>query len=158
MKKLFFLLLILSNALFAQETENSSGDSTTEATFEVIEHVPVYKGCDEKSSNTVLKKCMADAISKHISKRFNTDVVKGLGLPDGIVRINVIFKVDHQGHVTGIKTRGPHPVLEQEAYRVIEMIPKFTKPGYQRGNPVTVPYALPIMFMVDNSKYQKKKK
>ena len=37
---------------------------------------------------------MSDAISKHVVQNFNSDMASRLGLPDGLVRINVIFKIN----------------------------------------------------------------
>jgi protein TonB len=65
----------------------------------------------------------------------------------GKQRINVIFKIDKNGNVTGVRSRAPHPRLEKEAARVINLLPKM-KPGRQRGKAVVVPYSLPITFKV----------
>ncbi len=150
MKKLFYLTLLISNYFFAQ-----NDSSNTEVPFEVVENVPVYQGCDEKLSNAVLRKCMSEKISQHIAKNFRTDLVKGLGLPDGITKIYANFKVNKKGKLEDIKANADHVVLEKEAVRVIKKISKMTRPGIVRGKPVSVPYALPIAFLVDNSKYKK---
>ena len=52
-------------------------------------------------------------------------------------------------NVVGVRSRAPHPRLEQEAARVINMLPKM-KPGRQRGKAVIVPYSLPITFQVQD--------
>lgn len=156
MKKVFILLALMMNAIsFSQEKEIdslSNDENSKSTTYEVIENVPVYKGCDDSMSNTYLKNCMAKSISTHIAKTFNTNIANGLGIPDGKVRINVIFKIDKEGNIVDIKSKAPHPVLEEEAIRVIKLMPKMDKPGYQRGIPVTVPYALPIVFNIQNPK------
>jgi Gram-negative bacterial TonB protein C-terminal len=159
MKKILFFVLIIYNASFSQELPSEIteiDENSTEIPFMVIEHVPVYRGCNEFSDNEDLKKCMSDRILEHIAKKFNIDVAKGLGLPDGIVNINVIFKVNTKGEVVDVVATAPHTKLEEEAIRVINLIPKFDRAGYQRGKPVTVPYSLPIRFGIDNSKYKKK--
>ena len=58
-------------------------------------------------------------------------------------------KIDKKGNVTGVRSRAPHPRLEKEAARVINMLPKM-KPGRQRGKAVVVPYSLPITFQVQD--------
>ncbi|MCP4143052.1 MAG: hypothetical protein GY755_22640, partial [Chloroflexi bacterium] len=131
--------------------------NSDEVPFAVIEQVPVYKGCNKKLSNTELKKCMSDKISKHVVKNFNIKLAGSLGLHDGVVRVNVIFKIDKEGNITGIRSRAPHSKLEKEAIRVITLIPKMDKPGYQKGKPVIVPYSLPIKFNLDSSKQLSKK-
>ncbi|WP_396602212.1 hypothetical protein [Algibacter sp. R77976] len=151
MKKLIFaIILFTSNFLLAQDAN--------EVPFAVVEQVPVYKGCNKKLSNIELKKCMSNGISKHLVKNFNISVAKDLGLPDGKVKINILFKVDQNGEIIDIKATGPHPKLEEEAFRVINLIPKLTKPGYHKRKPVTVPYVLPLIFNIDNSLYKKKRK
>lgn len=118
-----------------------------EVPFAVIENVPEYPGC-ERGSNADKRKCMSDKIAKFVQRKFNTDLAGDLGL-SGRQRISVIFKIDKNGNVTGVRSRAPHPRLEKEAARVINMLPKM-KPGRQRGKPVTVPYSLPITFQVQD--------
>ena len=117
-----------------------------EVPFSVIENVPVFPGCEKKKNNNERKACMSEKITKFVGKKFNTDLASDLGL-DGKMRINVIFKIDKTGNVTSVRARAPHPSLAKEAERVINLLPKM-KPGRQRGNPVTVPYSLPIRFEV----------
>jgi protein TonB len=118
-----------------------------EVPFAVIENVPVFPGC-ERGSNADKRKCMSDKIAKFVQRKFNTDLAGDLGL-SGRQRIFVTFKIDKSGNVTGVRSRAPHPRLEKEAERVINMLPKM-KPGRQRGNAVTVPYSLPITFQVQD--------
>lgn len=118
-----------------------------EVPFAVIENVPVFPGC-ERGNNDAKKKCMSDKIAAFINKKFNTELASELGL-SGRQRINVIFKIDKNGDIVGIRARAPHPGLEKEAVRVIGMLPKM-QPGKQRGKAVTVPYSLPIVFQVQD--------
>ena len=118
-----------------------------EVPFAVIENVPEYPGC-ERGTNAEKRKCMSDKIAKFVQRKFNTDLAGDLGLT-GRQRISVIFKIDKNGNVTGVRSRAPHPRLEKEAARVINMLPKM-KPGRQRGKPVIVPYSLPITFQVQD--------
>ena len=118
-----------------------------EVPFSVIENVPEYPGC-EKGNNTEKRKCMSAKIAKFVQRKFNTDLAGDLGL-SGRQRISVIFKIDKKGNVTGVRSRAPHPRLEKEAARVINMLPKM-KPGRQRGKAVVVPYSLPITFQVQD--------
>ena len=118
-----------------------------EVPFSVIENVPEYPGC-EKGSNTEKRKCMSAKIAKFVQRKFNTDLAGDLGL-SGKQRISVIFKINKNGDVTGVRSRAPHPRLEKEAARVINMLPKM-KPGRQSGKAVIVPYSLPITFQVQD--------
>ena len=118
-----------------------------EVIISIVENVPEYPGC-EKGSNAEKRKCMSAKIAKFVQKKFNTDLAGDLGL-SGKQRINVIFKIDKNGNVTGVRSRAPHPRLEKEAARVINLLPKM-KPGRQRGKAVIVPYSLPITFQVQD--------
>lgn len=115
--------------------------------FAVIENVPIFPGC-EGGNNDAKRDCMSKKISDFVNKKFNTELASELGL-SGRQRINVIFKIDKTGAITGIRARAPHPGLEKEAERVIGMLPKM-QPGKQRGKPVNVPYSLPIVFQVQD--------
>lgn len=130
-----------------EEVEVEEVEEDIEVPFAVIENVPVFPGC-ESGNNDAKKACMSKKISDFVNKKFNTDLASDLGL-SGRQRINVIFKIDKTGAITGIRARAPHPGLEKEAARVIGMLPKM-KPGKQRGKPVTVPYSLPIIFQVQD--------
>jgi bla regulator protein blaR1 len=118
-----------------------------EIPFGVIENVPLYPGCENLISNDERRKCMAEKITKHVQQNFDSDLAGDIGLT-GRQRINVVFKIDADGNVTGIRSRAPHPKLEEEAIRVISLLPKM-KPGKQDGQNVTVPYSLPIIFQVE---------
>ena len=130
-----------------EEIEVEEVVEDVEVPFAVIENVPEYPGC-ERGSNAEKRKCMSDKIAKFVQRKFNTDLAGDLGL-SGRQRISVIFKIDKNGNVTGVRSRAPHPRLEKEAARVIKMLPKM-KPGRQRGKPVIVPYSLPITFQVQD--------
>ena len=130
-----------------EDIEVEEVDEDIEVPFAVIENVPIYPGC-EKGNNAAKRKCMSDKINKFVQKKFNTDLAGDLGLT-GRQRINVIFKIDRSGNVVGVRSRAPHPRLEKEAARVINLLPKM-KPGKQRGKAVTVPYSLPIIFQVQD--------
>ena len=131
-----------------QQVEVAEIAEDVEVPFSVIENVPVFPGCEKEKTNNDKKKCMSDEITKFVGKKFNTELAGELGL-SGRQRINVIFKIDKTGSITGVMARAPHPGLEKEAARVINMLPKM-KPGKQRGKAVTVPYSLPIVFQVQD--------
>jgi protein TonB len=59
-----------------------------------------------------------------------------------------MFKIDSNGSIQEVKARAPHPKLEEEAIRVINLIP-YLKPATFKGKPVTVAYSLPIKFKIN---------
>ncbi|UMB59855.1 energy transducer TonB [Lutibacter sp. A80] len=114
--------------------------------FAIIEDVPVYPGC--KGSKAELRNCLQEKITKHVNRKFNADLASDLGLAPGVKRIFVMFKIDKSGNITDVMARAPHKRLQEEAIRVVNLLPKMT-PGKQRGRPVGVKYSLPIAFKVE---------
>jgi protein TonB len=114
--------------------------------FAIIEDVPVYPGC--KGNKDELRACLQDNITKHVNRKFNSELASDLGLSPGVKRIFVMFKIDKNGNITDVQARAPHVRLQEEAIRVVELLPKMT-PGKQRGRPVGVKYSLPIAFKVE---------
>lgn len=126
------------------EEEEEIGD----VPFAVIEDVPVFPGCENQRNNQARKDCMSEKINEFVNKRFNTGLGSDLGL-SGINRIYVQFRIEKNGEVTVLGARAPHPRLQQEAERVVNMLPKM-QPGKQRGQAVGVLYSLPITFRVQD--------
>ena len=114
--------------------------------FAKIEIVPIFPGCE--GTNEELRKCLQEKITAHVSANFNSKLASGLGLEPGIKRIFVLFIIDKEGNITGVKSRAPHKALEEEAIRVVNSIPQMT-PGSYLGENVGVKYSLPIAFKVE---------
>lgn len=115
-----------------------------EVPFAVIEDVPVFPGCEGVAKNKRLD-CFMEQMAKHIKKN---QQYPERAMEDGIQgRVAVLFVIDKDGSITNVQVRGPKggELLEKEAKRVIEKLPKF-KPGMQRGKPVKVKYSQPITF------------
>lgn len=122
-----------------------------EIPFSVIEMAPTHPDCNSVSSEEEKKKCTTNIINKHVAKNYNTNLANTLGLSAGKKRLNVQFIIDKQGHIANIKARGPHPQLEEEAIRVLKLLPQFI-PGKHYGENVDVAYSLPIVFQVFGTK------
>lgn len=128
--------------LSVDDLEVEELEEDIEVPFAVIENVPVFPGCKGRN-NDELKKCFQDKITDHIQKNFKyPEMAIELGITG---RVFVLFLVDSNGNITNIRTRGPDKLLEQEATRIISLLPKM-KPGKQRGKEVNVPYSVPIYF------------
>lgn len=113
-----------------------------------VERVPLFPGCEGLATNDERRACMSTKISKFVSRKFRTDKGEGLGL-EGENQIFVVFDIDKQGDVVGVKARAPHKNLENEAIRVTKLLPKMT-PGKQQGRNVNVRMALPIRFIIQD--------
>ncbi|UJH90779.1 blaR1 peptidase M56 [Antarcticibacterium sp. 1MA-6-2] len=112
-------------------TKNANGEEKSETIkyekgddipFAVIEEVPVFPGCEGLETNEERKNCMSQKIQEHVQKEFNTSLGKQLGLT-GRNRVIAIFKINSQGQVIDVRSRAPHPALEEEAKRVINSLP-----------------------------------
>ena len=115
--------------------------------FMIIEEVPVFPGC--KGTIQEKRDCFSNEVTKFVSKKFNIELASELGLQSGTIqKIFVMFKIDNKGNVTNIQARAPHKKLQEEAIRVVDMLPVMI-PGKQRGRAVSVSYGLAIVFKVE---------
>lgn len=114
--------------------------------FSTIDKAPIYQGCENAPDK---RKCMSDKITKHVSRSFNVDLAQNLDLTPGKKRISVQFNIDKNGNIANVKARAPHPKLQEEAIRIIKLIPKM-KAGEQNGKAVNVRYNLPIVLKIEN--------
>jgi ribosome-associated translation inhibitor RaiA len=117
--------------------------------FDIVERVPVYKGCEKEIGNMKKKECMSQKITAFFKKNFNTTLPKDSKVPSGKIRIFVKFYIDIDGSVVDAIANGPNQYLENEALRVIHLVPKFS-PGLFKGKAIKVPYSLPLTAVVDN--------
>jgi len=130
-----------------EEVEVEEVEEDISVPFAIIENVPVFPGCEGEKNNDARRKCMSDKIQKFVVKKFNTEIAADNDL-EGVLRVSMSFVVDKQGNVTNVRARAPHPALEKEAQRVVNLLPKM-KPGKQRGKAVKVPFGFPIRFQVE---------
>lgn len=114
--------------------------------FAIIEDAPIFPGC--KGDKEQLRNCFNKKMQKHFVKKFNSDLPSELGLPPGKKRIIMLFKIDKMGNIVDMRAKAPHPKLQKEAIRIMQLLPKMT-PGRQRGNPVGVKYTLPMRVDVE---------
>lgn len=126
--------------------EEEEEEEIEDVPFTVVENVPIFPGCENVKGRDEQKKCMAERIDAIVKRHFDTEIGAQMGLT-GFNRIFVVFKINENGDVVDIQSRGPHKKLEEEAERVVKLLPKMI-PGRQRDRPVAVVYSLPIMFEV----------
>ncbi len=117
-------------------------EEDVEIPFAIIESVPIFPGC-EKGTKKEITACFEQKLKEHIAEHF---VYPKLAKEMGIYgRVYVLFAIDKHGYVSNIQTRGPDKILEDEAERIIKLLPKMV-PGKQRGKPTKVTYSLPMYF------------
>ncbi|NNJ88931.1 MAG: energy transducer TonB [Eudoraea sp.] len=113
--------------------------------FAVIENVPIFPGCEYAKSNDERKACFNEKIQEHIMKEFMyPPSAMELGIQG---RVFVQFVINSKGQIDKIRMRGPDKNLEKEAARIVSTLPQMI-PGKQRGKPVSVPYSIPINFVI----------
>ncbi len=111
-----------------------------------IEEAPLFPGCEKMDTNDERRECMSSKVSRLIQKKFDTQLGERLGL-SGINNIDVMFTVDATGKVTDVKARAPHDKLEEEAKRVIDLLPDMI-PGRQGNKNIGVIYSQRISFKI----------
>ena len=136
-----FVLLVTANSVYAQKNEpakttTSPQDTTkkigqTDDIFVVVEKQPEFPGGQE-------------ALMKYISENIHYPIEAQKKGIQGSVICNFIVRKD--GSITDAEVvRGVDPLLDEEAIRVINSMPKW-QPGTQRGKVVDVRFTLPIIF------------
>ena len=142
MKQTKYLLLvpILASMLFYTACSNTKNEIIEKEVipFAMIDKVPTFPGCPEND-----KSCFNNKIRQHFQKEFNVNLTDSLKLSPGKKRIIMLFKINKEGAITGIRTKAPHPALQEEAVRIIKLLP-IMKPGELNGKKVTVKYILPM--------------
>jgi len=90
---------------------------------------------------------------KHIRKNFKYPIEAQKKGIQG--RVSVLLVIDKDGKITNVKMRGPDPLLEEEAKRIMLRLPQM-KAGVHKGEKVNVVFSIPITFKVhsNNSKFE----
>ena len=111
---------------------SGEGSGDQEEPFFIVEVMPSFKGGD------------INKFREYINKRTN--------YPQEAVNANIkgtvflTFIVEKDGSVSNVTVlKGVHPLLDNEAIKVISESPKWT-PGLQRGQPVRVRFQIPLNF------------
>ena len=111
--------------------------------FTMIDKAPTFPGCPENDES-----CFNKKMQQHFQKEFDAELPNSLKLSPGKKRIIMLFKINKEGAITEIKAKAPHPALQEEAVRIIKLLP-IMKPGELNGKKVTVKYALPMRIEVE---------
>jgi len=128
-----------------EDVEVEEIEEDLDVPFAVIEDVPIFPGCESEKGKgaKAMRICFQSKMQKHISKNFRyPEIAQEMGVQG---RVNVMFVIQKDGSIGGVRMRGPDKNLEKEAARIIGKLPKMT-PGKQRGRAVRVPFSIPITF------------
>lgn len=143
-KILIPLVFLTSVKCLSQNKENDSTSisKTEKVGFAIIDEVPVFPGCEGLSQKET-RGCFQQKMLEHLKVNFRYPKKAVKKKISG--RVSILFTISQNGTVENIKTRGPHPLLEKEAVRIISLLPKMI-PGKQQGRPVKVPFSIPLTF------------
>ena len=110
--------------------------------YKVVEEMPRFHGCENKSDKQKRKQCAQNELLKFIFKNFKYPKE---AIDNNMVgKIVVQFIVDKNGTLENIKMlKDPGGVFEKEIKRVFRLMPKWI-PGKHNGQPVNVELTLPI--------------
>jgi TonB family protein len=123
-----------------EESEDAEDDKIFN--FSSVENKPIFPGCENLVTEPEKFMCFNQNIMEHIGKKFEfPELARQLGI-QGKVYIN--FVIEKNGKVSNVTiARGVDKLIDDEAIRVIKLLPKFT-PAKQRGKPVRMQYTVPI--------------
>ena len=127
--------VLLVGALYAQDDGTGTAPITSygDTCVTTCEVMPVYPG-GEEAFYAFLK----DQLK--YPKEARKEWIEG--------KVWVTFVLEKDGSVSTVRVvRGVHPLLDDEAVRVLGSMEAWT-PGYQLGKPVRVQYNLPITFSI----------
>jgi protein TonB len=136
---------VIEEVIAVDDVEVGEEEEEITVPFAVIENVPIFPGCESAGNNEERKLCFQQKIQEHINKEFSYPAsALELGIKG---RVFVQFIIDSKGNIGSIRMRGPDRTLEKEAHRIVATLPQMT-PGKQRGRSVSVPYSIPINFVI----------
>lgn len=159
MKKLILITALLFNIVaLSQEIvisnptiSDSIFDNKSIRPFEIVENVPIYKGCENLEGNALKKKCLQQKIGEHFKANFNSTISNNSTLKSGTYRVLVNFKVNQEGSITDIRTNISDETVKNEVKRIFKLMPQL-KPGIHKGKPVTVPFSIPFILDLEKDK------
>ena len=84
-------------------------------------------------------------------------IAKSMGYKDGeTIRVYAQFTVNSKGEIGDIKAKGPHRVFEEEAIRIITLVPPIDPPkNLKKGDKAR--FTLPIAFKIETEKEKRKR-
>ena len=138
---IFLILFVSSNVLLAQERP---------VEYMMVETPPIYEGCESYKTTSSKSVCSNNKLMDHIWNNFDSSVSNNTTLDKGVYEVMTIFIVDKNGKITNVETSGnDYTPFIDEAKRLINLLPPFSSPGFQRGKVVSVRYRVPISFTVE---------
>lgn len=113
--------------------------------IQAIDTPPIFPGC-ESSTYSQAFSCFERKLRNHISTNFQyPDIAQEMGY-EGIVE--VFFVIDNDGYVKKIIPNGGNVVLQDEATRIINNLPRMI-PGIDNNKKINSSYSISITFKLE---------
>jgi len=111
-----------------------------------VETPAIFPGCEQIASNEELPTCFNQKINQFINENIRYPLEAVESEIQG--KVYVQFVIDANGDVSKIEVvRGVHETLDDEAKRVISLLPK-CKPATRNGNPISQYFRVPVNFVL----------
>ncbi len=134
---------------FEKHSMHNSYELKNAVNINNIEFVPVYPGCESKSTKKERMNCFSTKISTYLFTNFKTDNITTQNLSKGVNNVRVIFIIDENGNSKPTKIYGKWSAdIKAEITRAIESIPKM-QAGRSNGKSKPVKYSVLIPFVIN---------
>ena len=128
--KVALMMLVLLFSFMTSTAQTKKNDMV----FDVVEVMPQFPGGQIAMMKYIME-------NMKYPKQAMKEGIQG--------RVAVRFIVEKDGSISDVKPiLSVHPLLNKEAVRVVESMPKWT-PGKQNGKPVRVRFNVPVMFKLN---------
>jgi len=128
--------------------KNSNGQLDNPYDLFEVDELPKFKETPKEIDGIELKELFQRKISSHCNNNFNLKNLTNIDIT-GTQKIYTQFTIDSLGNVTNIKVRANHISIENEAIRILKLLPQFV-PAKKKGKPVNIVYNLPITFTIED--------
>ena len=134
-----------TNLSYQTDERKNIGDGN-EISFSEIKIVPRFLQCHLVVSVNA-RTCFQEQIVNHITKNL---IYPETAQKEGIEgRVYVKFIINRCGFIEKIRTEGPDKALEEEAFRIINLLPRMSPGKLDNGTPMDVSFSLPIAFRLN---------
>ena len=138
---IFIGILVFSSGLFAQN-EPLSKDIDTTVYYEV-DKKPVFSGCEDLEIEWEIVDCFGQSMREHVANHFSYPQDAQDNGIQGLVIVKLIVNTD--GSVSDLEiVRSVYPSIDEEALRVMSLLPRMHQPAIKGGEPVRMSFNMPI--------------
>lgn len=103
---------------------------------------PVYRGCDETSTNEELEKCSKKKIADFMKVKFDYQMADRLFPNEQSTQFQLDFIINKKGKVEQVNAKANHRAVAIHAIKLAKQLPKFKIPGTKNGKPTDTPFSL----------------